>query len=111
MGRLLFKDDISKLLDNQTLDQVIHNLTKLGEVSYGNEILKLKMNEDYEPMVGFYANVIDIPSDVNLNRLPSLNTHKCLVGYQLNNERKISEYNRTVDLFNKANPNTKIGDK
>lgn len=59
----IYKDDITKLIDGKSLNEVIESLTNLRNQNNGCEILKLKLSTNYRPMIGLYDRVTEIPSD------------------------------------------------
>ena len=78
--RDIYKDDITKLIDGKSLDEVIESLTNLRNQNYGCEILKLKLSSNYSPIIGLYDRVTEIPSDVTINRNPELTKEQTLRG-------------------------------
>ena len=70
--REIYKDDITKLIDGKSLDEIIENLIELRLTNYGCEKIKLKLTTNYRPMVAMYDVVTEIPSNVDLNRNPEV---------------------------------------
>ena len=68
--REIYKDDITKLIDGKSLDEIIENLQNLRNSCYGCEVIKLKLTFTHRPMVAMYDVVTEIPSNVDLNRNP-----------------------------------------
>ena len=69
--REIYKDEITKLIDGKSLDEVIENLTKLRNQNFGCEIIKLKHSINMQPIVCLYDIVNDLPNNVDLNRNPT----------------------------------------
>ncbi len=60
------KEYITKLLDGKTLDEAIENLQNLRDRSYGCEVIKLGLTDDFKPQVSLYDIVNEIPSNFEL---------------------------------------------
>lgn len=71
--REIYKDDITKLIDGKSLDEVIENLQNLRNTCYGCEKIKLKLTSNYSPMVAVYDVVNEIPSNFDFNLLETKN--------------------------------------
>ena len=72
--REIYKDDITKLIDGKSLDEIIENLQNLRNSCYGCEVIKIKLTTNYRPMVAMYDVVTEIPNNIDLNQLPELKT-------------------------------------
>lgn len=70
--RELLKDDITKLIDGKSLDEVIESLQGLRNHSYGCEVIRLKHSINMQPIVCLYDVVNEIPSNAVISRNPEL---------------------------------------
>lgn len=70
----IYKDDITKLIDGKSLDEIIKNLQSLRKTCNGCEVIKLKLTSNYRPMVAVYDVVNEIPSNFE-PRNPKLKTN------------------------------------
>lgn len=70
--REIYKDDITKLIDGKSLDEIIENLKELRNSNYGCEVVKFKLTSNMQPVACLYDVVNEIPSNAIINRNPEL---------------------------------------
>lgn len=70
--REIYKDDITKLIDGKSLDEIIENLKELRNSNYGCEIVKFKLTSNMKPVACLYDVVNEISSDAIIDRNPRL---------------------------------------
>ena len=68
----LLKDDITKLIDGKSLDDVIESLQELRNHSYGCEVIRLIHSINMQPIVCLYDVVNEIPSNAVISRNPEI---------------------------------------
>ena len=70
--RDIYKDDITKLIDGKSLDEIIENLKELRNSNYGCEVVKLMHSTNMRPIICLYDVVNEIPSDAIIVRNPEV---------------------------------------
>lgn len=70
--REIYKDDITKLIDGKSLDEIIENLKELRNSNYGCEVVKLKHSTNMRPIICLYDVVNEIPGDAIIDRNPEV---------------------------------------
>lgn len=70
--REIYKDDITKLIDGKSLDEIIENLKELRNSNYGCEVVKLMHSTNMRPIICLYDVVNEISSDAIIGRNPEV---------------------------------------
>lgn len=70
--RELLRDNITKLIDGKSLDEVIESLQELRNHNYGCEVIRLKHSINMQPIVCLYDVVNEIPSNAIIGKNPEL---------------------------------------
>lgn len=70
--REILRDNITKLIDGKSLDEVIESLQELRNHNYGCEVIRLKHSINMQPIVCLYDVVNEIPSNAIIGKKPEL---------------------------------------